>query len=265
MSCCIIGCPNEGVNASKETTYHLFPHPTKGKHLSYNLLKNVLFKHLVISDLTRFEKWLEACCNPRIEQLDRMLIHKRHRVCRRHFDTECFNGGCRRLLNTAIPSLYLYDVKPLRKSKSRSLANDIDLLPQEVPIEEITYVPIALDEDNSDEHGFELFVATVPETSSIRGKLALIVITETYLDSILTGNSYFSRFSLITLFLAKQRVSVKRKSPEILNTQTKRTVNKYGYLRDIHSYHLSKKQKIKEEQTEIGIYYKIICKFPENL
>lgn len=30
MSCCIIGCPNEGAAASKETTYHLFPHPVKG-------------------------------------------------------------------------------------------------------------------------------------------------------------------------------------------------------------------------------------------
>lgn len=182
MSCCIIGCPNEGVNASKETTYHLFPHPTKGKHfpLSILIILTVILyaTNLIISDLTRFEKWLEACSNPRIEKLDRMLIHKRHRVCRRHFDTECFNGGCRRLLNTAIPSLYLYDVKPLRKSKSRSIVNDIDLLPQEVPIEEITYVPIALDEDNSNEH-FELFVSTVPDTSSIRGEMAVIFIAET--------------------------------------------------------------------------------------
>lgn len=30
MSCCIIGCPNSGPTPSKETTYHVFPHPEKG-------------------------------------------------------------------------------------------------------------------------------------------------------------------------------------------------------------------------------------------
>lgn len=36
-----------------------------------------------------------------------MSIHKRYRICRRHFDSDCLNGGCRRLLNTAVPTLYL--------------------------------------------------------------------------------------------------------------------------------------------------------------
>lgn len=36
-----------------------------------------------------------------------MTIHRRYRICRRHFDSDCLNGGCRRLLNTAVPTLYL--------------------------------------------------------------------------------------------------------------------------------------------------------------
>lgn len=31
MSCCILGCPNQGSTPSKDTTYHLFPHPVKGE------------------------------------------------------------------------------------------------------------------------------------------------------------------------------------------------------------------------------------------
>lgn len=36
-----------------------------------------------------------------------MTIHRRYRICRRHFDSDCLNGGCRRLLNTAVPTLHL--------------------------------------------------------------------------------------------------------------------------------------------------------------
>lgn len=36
-----------------------------------------------------------------------MAIYKRYRICRRHFDTDSMNGGCRRLLKTALPTLYL--------------------------------------------------------------------------------------------------------------------------------------------------------------
>lgn len=43
-----------------------------------------------------------------------MLIYRQYRVCRRHFDKECFNGGCKRLLNTAVPSLYLNSSQKLK-------------------------------------------------------------------------------------------------------------------------------------------------------
>lgn len=64
----------------------------------------------------------------------------------------------------------------------------------------------------------------------------------------------FSRISIKNVFLAKPRIPIKRKSPEILNNQMKKTINKYGYLRDIHSNHLNKKQKLVEVKSEIGIY-----------
>lgn len=38
MACCILGCPNRGMNASKDITYHLFPHPVKGRFNSFGLI-----------------------------------------------------------------------------------------------------------------------------------------------------------------------------------------------------------------------------------
>lgn len=99
-----------------------------------------------------------------------MTIHKRFRICRRHFDLECFNGGCRRLLNTAVPSLYLSDEEELeiKQSTSRTIINEIDLIDQEVPLEDITYESISIEDDNPDEH-FEFIVSTEP--SNNRGRI----------------------------------------------------------------------------------------------
>lgn len=55
----------------------------------------------------RFKKWLSACNNENVVSKPAMLVYKQYRICRRHFDTSCMNGGCRRLLKTAIPKLYL--------------------------------------------------------------------------------------------------------------------------------------------------------------
>lgn len=76
-----------------------------------------------------------------------MTIHKRYRICRRHFDSDCLNGGCRRLLNTAIPTLYLDSDEDAPSTKKES---------------SIIYVPVAEDEDDSDGH-FELIL---PDTQS---------------------------------------------------------------------------------------------------
>lgn len=37
MRCCIVGCPNYGADASKDITYHLFPHPEKGELCAFRI------------------------------------------------------------------------------------------------------------------------------------------------------------------------------------------------------------------------------------
>lgn len=108
-----------------------------------------------------------------MQKLDSVTIQKRYRICRRHFDTECFNGGCRRLLNTAVPSLFLSGEieMEIKQTTPRTTINEIDLEEQEAPLEEITYVPISIDDDNPDEH-FELIVSTSVEQPKTRGKFA---------------------------------------------------------------------------------------------
>lgn len=66
-----------------------------------------------VSDSTRFGLWVETCNNVKVRTCqDEMAIYKRYRICRRHFDTDSMNGGCRRLLKTAVPTLHLnWDAK----------------------------------------------------------------------------------------------------------------------------------------------------------
>lgn len=92
--------------------------------------------------------------------MDALTIHKRYRVCRRHFDADCLNGGCRRLLNTAIPTLYLDAAQTSPSSKK---------------VPDIIYLPG--DEDESEEH-FALIVSdTQPTqpTKEIKCKCEIIV------------------------------------------------------------------------------------------
>lgn len=58
-------------------------------------------------DIERFQKWIDACNSPKIQSKKPIDIYRQLRICRRHFDKESKNGGCRRLLNTAIPTLFL--------------------------------------------------------------------------------------------------------------------------------------------------------------
>lgn len=55
----------------------------------------------------RMQQWLDACNNPKIRQRDPILVYKQYRMCRLHFDNDCFNGACKRLLETAVPTLRL--------------------------------------------------------------------------------------------------------------------------------------------------------------
>lgn len=110
------------------------------------------------SDASRFKQWLKACNNPRIQKMDPMAVHKRYRICRRHFDADCLNGGCRRLLNTAVPSLYL-------KSASKPIVR-VETVNTFESTESIIYLPVPIGEEDSDEH-FEL-VLTDNKASDVK-------------------------------------------------------------------------------------------------
>lgn len=71
-------------------------------------------------------------------------MHKRYRICRRHFDSDCLNGGCRRLLNTAVPTLHL---NPKQNAQLEESNNSI------ATARNIIYIPVA--DADRDEH-FEL-------------------------------------------------------------------------------------------------------------
>lgn len=86
-----------------------------------------------------------------------MSVHKRYRICRRHFDSDCLNGGCRRLLNTAIPTLYL--------NSSGKLNVDSDESTLITPDGNIVYVPVAIGIDDTDEH-FELVLTEDNKTAN---------------------------------------------------------------------------------------------------
>lgn len=88
--CCILGCPFFGNRGDKnETTFHVFPDPDR--------------------ELYRHNQWRDACNNPLLREKTCQQVYTLFRICRRHFDKESLNGGCRRLLNTAVPTLYLKD------------------------------------------------------------------------------------------------------------------------------------------------------------
>lgn len=112
--------------------------------------------------MSRFSEWVEACNNPRIQKLDAVSVHKRYRICRRHFDSDCLNGGCRRLLNTAIPTLYLNQSPVKLKTKPPPNINQIDMITKPIQIEDITYLPVK-HEDNPNEH-FELIISKREKT-----------------------------------------------------------------------------------------------------
>lgn len=88
--CCIVGCPFFGIRGDKrQTTFHVFPDPAR--------------------ELYRHNQWRAACNNPRILEKSCQQVYNLYRICRRHFDSDSLNGGCRRLLSTAVPTLHLND------------------------------------------------------------------------------------------------------------------------------------------------------------
>lgn len=97
-----------------------------------------------------------------------MTIHRRYRICRRHFDSDCLNGGCRRLLNTAVPSLHL---EP-SESESFSIDESGNLAVEQ----DVVYLPIAHEVIEHDEQ-IELIipevVKPVTEVQKVKSKCAV--------------------------------------------------------------------------------------------
>lgn len=92
--------------SNPETTYHYFPHPEK--------------------EIDRYNSWLRAIDIPELLTKDRMIVFRQSRICRRHFDKDCFNGGVKRLIKTAVPSLYLSSSNQVQED-NRIISNDITL------------------------------------------------------------------------------------------------------------------------------------------
>lgn len=75
----------------------------------------------------RFRRWLQACNNENVAKKPPMQVYKRYRICRRHFDASGMNGGCRRLLKTAVPTLHLNLGQTCSDAEHDDDEEDIDL------------------------------------------------------------------------------------------------------------------------------------------
>lgn len=73
-----------------------------------------------------------------------MTIHRRYRICRRHFDSDCLNGGCRRLLNTAVPTLHLDSLES--ESVRIDESGNATVKPN------VVYLSVAEGDNENDEH-----------------------------------------------------------------------------------------------------------------
>lgn len=56
-----------------------------------------------------------------------MAVYKQYRICRRHFESSCMNGACRRLLNTAVPTLHLNKNKRTLRSPNKDVSRRVNL------------------------------------------------------------------------------------------------------------------------------------------
>lgn len=89
MKCCVPGCSNQknGKEDKNTLTFHSFPHPTK--------------------DAARHKKWVRAIDAKKLAEKHPFVIYKQFRVCRKHFSDDSFNGACKRIMKSAVPSLHL--------------------------------------------------------------------------------------------------------------------------------------------------------------
>lgn len=83
-----MSCPFYGRRGTGETTFHSFPDPEREPY--------------------RHQQWRDACGpNAVLRHKSAAQVFLRYRVCRRHFDADSLNGGCKRIRTTAVPTLHL--------------------------------------------------------------------------------------------------------------------------------------------------------------
>lgn len=75
-----------------------------------------------------------------------MSVYKQYRICRRHFESSCMNGACRRLLNTAVPTLHLNRNKKMLRAPNKDVPRDLKLV--EVIVKEDSQINYDLDFSN---------------------------------------------------------------------------------------------------------------------
>lgn len=178
MSCCVPLCPND-IKINKDISYHIFPHPEKEQY--------------------RHNEWMTAINSSKLFSKKPMLVYRQYRVCRRHFDQDCFNGGCKRLLHTAIPSLFLNSSEKSKIREITRLPPTLTTKPSNISYierledefrEEINYdnntinceemEVLEYEEDNdSEENGIEIFKILVWFLILI--KFFVILVYENYL------------------------------------------------------------------------------------
>ncbi|CRK87633.1 CLUMA_CG001429, isoform A [Clunio marinus] len=87
-SCSVPGCKSRQMKSDgTRLSLHLFPDPAREPE-----------RHL---------RWVRLINSEKVFSKSPVVVFKQLRVCRCHFDAKSFNGSCKKLMNDAIPTLYL--------------------------------------------------------------------------------------------------------------------------------------------------------------
>lgn len=148
---------------------------TSGKRFVRTIYpRNVPFKEktstkkYVHTDSIRFRQWVHMCNDPRLDALEPILVQKRYRICRRHFDSDCMNGGCRRLLNTAIPTLHMNGSPGKNLNLIVEETNDLESKYILAVKDDLTLVSVGIEETKDDqEKHFEIIPTSKPTPMSV--------------------------------------------------------------------------------------------------
>lgn len=70
-----------------------------------------------------------------------------YRVCRRHFAADCFNGGCRRLVNTAIPTLHLNSSGSTKKKEILVTDSHLEQIDLQISNDEPPTIDLKVDDN----------------------------------------------------------------------------------------------------------------------